>query len=164
MPDFVVSGTDGFDASIDALLASINTQTEIAMSLGAETIVRSTRLQFGGQHAAGTARTIKGPRPQSISENLKNSVSVVDSPNQVAPGQWKARVAPTMIYSRIMEKGGTIYPKNASMLSWVGPGGKRIFARSVTLPPRPYLGPGVEKSKEAISVIFRERWAQALIS
>ena len=36
--------------------------------------------------------------------------------------------------------GATIYPKNARFLSWLNSSGERVFAKSVTIPPRPYLG------------------------
>jgi hypothetical protein len=44
------------------------------------------------------------------------------------------------------------------------PGGKSLFllARSVTIPPRPYVEPALEKSRVAIGEIFRKRLGEAL--
>ena len=36
--------------------------------------------------------------------------------------------------------GATIYPVKAKKLSWLNSAGERVFADSVTIPPRPYLG------------------------
>lgn len=42
-------------------------------------------------------------------------------------------------YGRIQELGGTIKPKNAEALSWIGSDGKRVFAKSVTIKGTHYL-------------------------
>lgn len=42
-------------------------------------------------------------------------------------------------YGRIQELGGTIRPKTAKALSWIGKDGERVFAQSVTLKGTHYL-------------------------
>lgn len=71
------------------------------------------------------------------------------------------KVGPTVIYGRIQELGGTIYPRQAKMLHWVDATGSH-FARHVTLPPRPYLKPGVEIVKPLIGSIVAAEMEKAL--
>jgi len=58
-------------------------------------------------------------------------------------------VGPTVIYGRIHELGGIILPVHAKMLSWVD-NGKRIFAKRVQIPARPYLRPAVDEHEKEI--------------
>jgi len=58
-------------------------------------------------------------------------------------------VGPTVIYGRIHELGGIILPVHAKMLSWVD-NGKRIFAKRVQIPARPYLRPAVDEHENEI--------------
>jgi phage gpG-like protein len=55
------------------------------------------------------------------------------------------RVGTNVVYGKVHELGMTIRPKNKKFLSWVGAGGKRVFAREVTIPPRPWLRPSIEE-------------------
>jgi len=54
-----------------------------------------------------------------------------------------------VIYGRIHELGGIILPVHAKMLSWVD-NGKRIFAKRVQIPARPYLRPAVDEHENEI--------------
>lgn len=67
-------------------------------------------------------------------------------------GKLTGQVGPTVIYGRIQELGGTIFPRERKFLHWVDASGSH-FARHVTLPPRPYLKPGVEMVKPIIGAI-----------
>lgn len=59
-------------------------------------------------------------------------------------------VGPTVIYGRIQELGGVILPVHAKLLSWVD-NGKRIFAKRVQIPARPYLRPAVDEHEKEIA-------------
>ena len=59
-------------------------------------------------------------------------------------------VGPTVIYGRIHELGGVILPVHAKLLSWVD-NGKRIFAKRVQIPARPYLRPAVDEHEKEIA-------------
>lgn len=43
--------------------------------------------------------------------------------------------------------GATIVPVHAQYLSWINSAGERVFAKSVTIPPRPYLGFSIDSSE-----------------
>ena len=47
-------------------------------------------------------------------------------------------------YARIHDVGGVITPKTKRLLSWIGESG-RVFAKSVTIPARPYFTPAMKK-------------------
>ncbi len=43
-------------------------------------------------------------------------------------------------FSHVLHFGATIRPRKARFLVFTGPDGHKVFARSVTIPPRPFLG------------------------
>jgi hypothetical protein len=49
-------------------------------------------------------------------------------------------VVPLIVYARIQELGGTVTAHGGGVLHWKS-GGSDHFAKSVTLPPRPYMRP-----------------------
>ena len=59
-------------------------------------------------------------------------------------------VGPTVIYGRIQELGGVVLPVHAKLLSWVD-NGKRIFAKRVQIPARPYLRPAIDEHEKEIA-------------
>jgi phage gpG-like protein len=61
----------------------------------------------------------------------------------------EVEVGPTVIYGRIQELGGVILPVFAKLLSWVDDG-KRIFAKRVQIPARPYLRPAMDEHEDDI--------------
>jgi HK97 gp10 family phage protein len=61
----------------------------------------------------------------------------------------EATVGTDVVYAAQVEFGGTITPKQAKLLSWIGPDGKRVFARSVTQKARPYLRPAFDEESDA---------------
>lgn len=74
--------------------------------------------------------------------------------------RFSGEVGPTVIYGRIQELGGEIFPKRAKWLHWVDGTGDH-FAKHVTLPSRPYLKPAVSLTKGMIGDIFRAELAKA---
>lgn len=92
---------------------------------------------------------------------------------QNGEGIYEGQVGPTVIYARIRELGGDIYPRPRlvigkdgriypHVLSWVGPDGRRRFAHHVHQVGRPYVKPAVEASRDPINDMARERWAAAI--
>lgn len=56
-------------------------------------------------------------------------------------------------YAAAQEHGATIVPKHAKMLHWVGESGEDIFAKSVTIPPHPYMRPA---AAETVPLVARD--------
>jgi len=57
---------------------------------------------------------------------------------------YTIEVGPGVIYGRIHEEGGVIVPKNKPFLAWKDEAGEWCFARSVTIPKRPWLYPSIK--------------------
>lgn len=65
----------------------------------------------------------------------------------------EAEIGTNLEYARIQEFGGTIVPKG-QFLRWVNDAGEEVFARSVTIPARPYLRPAFDmKEREAVDAM-----------
>lgn len=84
---------------------------------------------------------------------LRNSIRVESKTSATGA---VAEVGPHKIYARIQEVGGTIYPRRASMLHWKDENGEDHFAKSVTIPARPYLRPAAEDHIDQISDVMRQ--------
>ncbi len=76
--------------------------------------------------------------------------------------EFTGRVGTNVKYGFWLEigtKGGTVIkPKKGGLLSWIGPDGKRRYAKSVTmkpLAPRPYLRPALNKNRKKIVKAIR---------
>jgi hypothetical protein len=82
-----------------------------------------------------------GEPPALIGGHLKRSLHHYPAV-RTGPASASSRVSPLIVYARIQEKGGTIVPHGHPFLRWKGLGGKGfVYARSVTLPERPYMRP-----------------------
>ena len=125
---------------VDELIAKLNQ------------IDKAFRGEAGRSMVGAGAMIINGETQKNINETfskkntggLKNSVATVVSENKP-----EAKVEVRKIYARIQEFGGTIEPVKAKALHWVQDG-KDIFAKSVTLPPRPYFRPAIENNEDKI--------------
>lgn len=59
----------------------------------------------------------------------------------------QAIIGTGLVYARIHQRGGKIVAKTAKALRFLF-GGKIVFARSVTIPARPYMGVSAEDARE----------------
>lgn len=60
------------------------------------------------------------------------------------------------IYAPVHQFGATIKPQSAKRLSWVNSGGRRVFAKQVVIPPRPFYPVRNDKlTAEAETLIAR---------
>lgn len=73
-----------------------------------------------------------------------------------------ATIGTDVVYAAQVEFGGTIKPKTARMLAWVGPDGTKHFARSVTQVARPYLRPAFDEQSDNAAVEVRDALAQLI--
>lgn len=101
-------------------------------------------------HSAGTRTPAPaGGPPAAVSGGLRRSVRLNAAH---ATGSYSAQssVVPLIVYARIQETGGTVHARHTytDKRGRVRPGylrfgvsGNYHFARSVTLPPRPYMRP-----------------------
>lgn len=61
----------------------------------------------------------------------------------------EATIGTDVVYAAQVEFGGTITPKKAKMLHWVGSDGLDHFAFAVTQPARPFLRPAFDEERGA---------------
>lgn len=102
-----------------------------------------------------------GTPPAAISGELARSVrrSRVIA---LELGRFRTSVGAHTVYARIQQLGGTIHPRHLTKtgapgwLGWGGTPGHRVhFARSVTLPPRPYLPTAVHAAEVVRRSVLR---------
>lgn len=108
--------------------------------------VAKEAVHAGGLQVQNNARlNIRHTFSRHQTGGLSNSIST--SSRIVGEGA-EADVAVHKVYARIQELGGTIRPlpsNKRGLLFWRDPdSGKLHAARSVTLPPRPYLAPAIK--------------------
>lgn len=84
---------------------------------------------------------------------LSRSVDYIASEESVQVGSG-------IVYARIHQEGGTIKPKNARVLVFRA-GGRMVFARTVTIPARPWLGLSVNNQREIVE--SAEDWLGRLV-
>jgi len=87
----------------------------------------------------------KGSKPLYASGALHDSIDYKSGLGQVTVGS-------PLIYAAIHHFGGIIKPKNAKALAFSS-GGKQYFAKSVTIPARPYLGISPDNAREIEDVV-----------
>lgn len=83
--------------------------------------------------------------------NLRRSISIQQTVTDTGNSfQAKVFSSNDVKYAAIHEYGGTIVPIKANALSWIGPDGKRIFAKSVTLKERSFMRTSLADQRNAI--------------
>lgn len=118
-----------------------------------ETIARLVQLQ--------TRRRIEvektGPNGEAWPENRNKSSTLYASGAlhdsiDYAIGLGDFTLGSPLIYAAIHHFGGVIKPKTAKVLRFMA-GNKAVYAKSVTMPARPYLGISPDNAEEIESVV-----------
>lgn len=131
-----IDGLEQFDSKIKQLTSSMRGQiAKDAVDEGAAVV------QF---HAQLNARNVFSENQRGQARNSIRESSKQDWIESRTTGNGAvAEIGPHVVYGRIQELGGTIRPRNVEFLHFKIDN-RDIFAKSVTLPPRPYLRPAVE--------------------
>ena len=95
-----------------------------------------------------------------LTGTLRRSIHV-DSVTRLGVGRWESKTGPSVIYARQREFGGTIVPRNASVLAWKGPNGM-VFAKSVYQKGKPYMKPAFDESVSGLRELYRVAFREAL--
>lgn len=98
--------------------------------------------------------------PKVITGRLRDSITT-DGPVQTGDHSWQGRTYPTVVYSRIIELGGTIHIVRAPWLVFEYDG-HLVRKKSVTIHPHPYLSPALAESSAPFLEAMKARWAEAL--
>ena len=124
----------------------IKLEDNVAKMVKAATGDQLVKALLAGGHVIEAHAKINANRIFSSKATNTLAGSIITEVDKAGRTDASVNVGPTVVYGRIQELGGVIKPVIAKMLSWVGDGGERIFANSVTLPPRPYLRPAVDEN------------------
>ena len=116
------------------------------------------RIRDGGPAPDGTEWPPRHPDYGSDQALLNRDGGLRES-IQGEAGEDRAMWGSSLVYARIHQLGGTIVPRNALALTFEL-GGERVDVKSVTIPPRPYLGYGPEERRGVEDVI--EAWLEGL--
>lgn len=103
-----------------------------------------------GPLSGGSLNVRTGALRRSIQEETARSGDLIVS-----------RVGTDIVYGPIHEFGGIITPKNASALVFEV-GGRKVFARMVRMPARPYLGPTYDEMREEIVAGLQEAFYEGM--
>ena len=124
-----------------------------AVAAGGESATRA-RIAAGGPAPDGSDWPARHPEYVNPHPLLNREGGLVDSLASQA-GTEAAAWGSNLVYARIHQLGGTIEPKSAEAL--VFPlGEETVTAKSVTIPPRPYLGWGEDEVRLVEDVV--EAW------
>lgn len=87
--------------------------------------------------------------PAWVNGDLERSIR--STQGVVTTTSARASVGPWIVYGRIQEEGGDIYPRHVKWLHWrnIDPGSGRVvdwYSKHVKLPPRPYLAPAARET------------------
>lgn len=123
---------------LQAKLAKMGSEVPTKVVTDAAKAGGNVLIEFAGQNINQNFTSRSGA--------LKRSLKVVVTRHgYVRAGSY------ALVYNRIHEYGGTIHPKVASRLSWIGEDGNRIFAKSVKIPARPYMRPAFDEHQDDIA-------------
>ena len=147
MSEIVLEGLDQFYGKLKNITSGLMGQfAEDAVTEGASVVQSYAQLNASnvfGKNQRGTLRNSIMPEIQRTGTGAR------------------AEIGPNVIYGRIQELGGTIRPIRASVLHFVIDN-KDIYAKQVTLPPRPYLRPAVEDHRDEIIRVMTDSLADNL--
>ena len=137
----------GFE-TIEAALARLNPFQAGHLLEALARLIRESvreRLLAGGPSPDGAAWA---PNLENRRPILHRSGTLARSIDYAVQGM-QAIVGSGLIYAAIHQFGGTILPKSAERLAfWIG--NRQVFARKVTMPPRPYIGISADDRVELV--------------
>lgn len=126
-----------------------------AIAVAGESVTRR-RIQAGGPAPDGAPWKKLNPTyaaskhgNQGILKRDGYLLASITSGNTATTAFWGSG----LIYARVHQFGATIKPKTAGGLLSFLLGNRRVFAHSVTIPARPFLGFGAEEHEAAIDAL-----------
>jgi len=164
---FKASSVAGLNAALDRIVAAAVEATPSAVFQAAAIVQGKAR--DNASHRPGP-NVISGDLRRSIIVGAGDSAGpMAGTTARIGVYRWSSVVGPTVIYGRIQELGGDVYPKHLTKsgkpgwLGWGGtPGHRTHFARHVYIPARPYLSPALAASLPQVQQRFYDVWAAAI--
>ena len=150
-------------AALQDWLRRIDPRDALPLVAAAGESVTRQRLTSGGPAPDGTPWAPWSPRYTDRGQSILHKSGALLSSIESGVSGDTAFWGTNLVYARIHQLGGTIKPKPTNkrgLLSWID-GGQRRFARSVTLPARPFLGFGPGE-RRAVTEAFEAWWRRNL--
>jgi hypothetical protein len=154
--------TSDMQAAIDRLAGRANAAVEKATRRGIAFFVAAAMAHAPVAKSTAAVTDDSGTvvAPRHTGGTLRRSIHIVEV-TQTGPGRWLATAGPSVIYGRFRDLGGTIVPKNVSMLRFAIDG-QIVFAHSVTQKGSFYMEKGLDDLEGAIEGIFAAAWDEAM--
>lgn len=158
---FTIKGISPLLAELDAVKNRIADATQRATTQTGQQLRTLAILHMHGSHPPGFHH-VGGDAPNVVSGWLAESI--IDPPAvAVGTGRYTTRVAPTAIYSRVIEFGAHITPTDRKYLSWFDAQyGVRRFRKEVNIPPHSFFRPARDEMPPKMRQIYVRRLTEAL--
>lgn len=156
--NIVVTAGQRLATDVQKAAADFHVQQRKQMNLAAKAVEREVKLQLSKGKSAttlGIGKSEEGAIPGRLRASITSRMTG-------APPAMEARIGPQrVIYAAIHEFGGVIRPRTARFLVFTI-GGRKIFARKVTMPKRPYLVPGAAAAEPIVIRLLGESFRPIL--
>lgn len=158
-----ISGAPALLAELQAIKGRLNNAVQDATTRTGQRLRQDAILHFHGSHPPGFHH-VGGDAPNVVSGNLAWSIVAPPSVN-IGAGRYTTRVAPTAIYSRVIEFGAVIHPVDRKYLHWFDAQyGVGRFRKEVRIPPHPFFTPARAELPPQARQIFSSALERALVA
>lgn len=141
-----VEGLKELQQTLKNLGEDITDMMEEATVAGATVVVRAAQENSRKGHPKHTRR---------ITGDLFNSIRIQDKRKYL--NRIEIDVGSSQVHARMNEFGGTIRPKKGRFLKFKGKDGEWVFAKSVQIPPRPFLRPALDENVSEIEAAVEKK-------
>lgn len=142
----------GFDKAMLKAAQKLGNKQALLDSVG-EALVSGTLARFDAEEDPEGNKWEPSRRAQEEGGKTLSDTAILRRSIEYATTGDKVMVGSNQPYALIHQKGGTIKPKKAKKLVFKGSGGKKVFAKEVTIPARPYLGVSADDMEEVQATI-----------
>lgn len=143
-------------AALAKIAAQVKASLPAVVAEGSEVIQTNARAELAKRPPSRW--DVPGRVPGRLAASIRTF-----TPYPSGVNEWSARTAPTVIYGRLQELGGHIYPVRAAYLHWYA-NGTEFFRKHVYVPGRPYLEPGLQVSLPQLYEVAEKTWGEALVA
>lgn len=144
-----VEGSDLASAAAGAIAGRADNTRELFEQIGMS-LVASTQRRFETGSGPDGSPWPPSLRGKTGGKTLVDSARLMQSITYIA-AESQVEVGSNVLYAAIHQLGGTIKPKAGKSLVFTI-GGRKVFANSVTIPARPFLGIDQEDEAEIAAI------------
>lgn len=149
----------GLDKAMSKAAQKLGNKQELLESVG-EALVSGTLKRFDAEEDPEGNKWKPSRRAREEGGKTLSDTAILRRSVEYATAGDKVMVGSNLPYALIHQKGGIIKPKTAKRLVFKGSGGKKVFAKEVSIPARPYLGVS-DADREAVQETIADFLADA---